>query len=363
MLLAGGAKPVLPSSTWGLESRVFATLVPGHRFPETWLGDSTRCGGLRAESTAVKLHDQAIRLFALVDLDNLDVEDEGGATGNVRGSATGAVGVVSGDGDAALGANGHAGDTDVPALDDLAAAELEGERLALLVAVEHLVVLLELADVAHADTVAVLGGRAGAGLLVVDGHALDDTGTSSGLGLLSGGGGLGGSRALLEVLGELNLLVGLVGRGSLLGLLRDNGGAIVLLHLLELLLAELLAVGSRLDLGLGDQGVEVLVVCGALVLALLGLDKLGSLLLIVDLGDAGVLHVVELVLGVVLLVELVLIGREVVLILVVLLVVLAVGVVRLDVVAGQEDAVGAGNLEVDALVLTNGDVERLLVVL
>ena len=73
------------------------------------------------------------RLFALVDRDDLDVEDEGGTARNVWGSATGTVGVVSGDGDPALSANGHAGDTDVPALDDLALAELEGEGLAFLV--------------------------------------------------------------------------------------------------------------------------------------------------------------------------------------------------------------------------------------
>ena len=63
---------------------------------------------------------RARRLFALVDLDDLDVEDKGGATGNVWGSTTGTVGVVGRDGDPALGANGHAGDTNVPALDDLA---------------------------------------------------------------------------------------------------------------------------------------------------------------------------------------------------------------------------------------------------
>jgi hypothetical protein len=175
--------------------------------------------------------------------------------------------VVGGDGDPALSADGHAGDTDVPALDDLAGAELESERLALLVAVEDLVVLLELADVAHADAVAVLGGGTGAGLLVVDGHAGDDAGTGGGLGLLSGGGGggLGRGGALLEVLGELDLLVGLCGRRSLLGLDGD-GGAVVLLGLLGLLLAELL---GGLSLGLGDEAVKRLVGGGAL-LALLG---------------------------------------------------------------------------------------------
>lgn len=36
---------------------------------------------------------------------------------------------------------------------------------------------------------------------------------------------------------------------------------------------------------------------------------------------------------------------------------------RLDVVAGQEDAVGTRDLKVDSLVLADGDVEGLLVVL
>jgi hypothetical protein len=36
---------------------------------------------------------------------------------------------------------------------------------------------------------------------------------------------------------------------------------------------------------------------------------------------------------------------------------------RLDVVAGEEDAVSTRDLEVDALVLTDGDVQRLLEVL
>jgi hypothetical protein len=343
-----GEELVFPSSTWGFW-KVELSLWSDHRSHGSCWANSTR------RLTSGYLMVEAMRLFALVDLDDLDVEDEGGAARDVWGSATGTVGVVGGDGDPALGANGHAGDTDVPALDDLAATELEGERLALLVAVEDLVVLLELSDVAHANTVAVLGGGTGAGLLVVDGDAVNDTGTGGSLGLLSGGrGGLGGGRALLEVLGELDLLVGLGGRRGLgLGLGNNGGGAVVLLHLLELLLAELL---GGLGLGLGDHGVERLVGGGALVLALLGLDKLGCLLLILNLGDAGVLHVVEVVLGVVL----ILLG-------IVLVVGLALAVLvvmrRLDVVAGKENAVGTRDLEVDALVLTDGDVQGLLEVL
>lgn len=72
-------------------------------------------------------------LTGLVDRDALDVEDQVGVGGNVRGSTALAVGHGSGDGEATLAAGGHASDTDVPALDDLADAELEGKGLALLV--------------------------------------------------------------------------------------------------------------------------------------------------------------------------------------------------------------------------------------
>lgn len=148
---------------------------------------------------------------SLLDLEALDVEDQGGVGWDAR-EGLGAVGEVGGNGDSALTTDGHAGDTNVPTLDDLASAELEGERLALLVAVKDLAVLLELANVAHADAVATLGCWAGAELLVVNGHAVDDLDTEGTLGLL-GGGSLGWSRragrALLEVLGELDaLLVG-----------------------------------------------------------------------------------------------------------------------------------------------------------
>lgn len=68
----------------------------------------------------------------LVERDHLDVEDEGRVGGDA-GERRLAVGQVGGDGYPALGANRHAGDTNVPALDDIASTELEGERLALLV--------------------------------------------------------------------------------------------------------------------------------------------------------------------------------------------------------------------------------------
>lgn len=69
----------------------------------------------------------------LVDSDALDVKDQVGVGRNVRGRALLAVRKRSGDGKATLTAGGDASDTDVPALNDFTDAELEGERLALLV--------------------------------------------------------------------------------------------------------------------------------------------------------------------------------------------------------------------------------------
>lgn len=76
----------------------------------------------------------------LLDLEKLDVKDQL-AVGGDAGESLGAVGEVGGDGQATLAANGHADDANVPALDDLAAAGLEGERLALLVGCEMLALL------------------------------------------------------------------------------------------------------------------------------------------------------------------------------------------------------------------------------
>lgn len=68
----------------------------------------------------------------LFDLEELHIEDQLRVTGDT-GESLLAVGEVRRDGDAALTTDSHAGDTDIPALDDLTLAELEGERLALLV--------------------------------------------------------------------------------------------------------------------------------------------------------------------------------------------------------------------------------------
>jgi hypothetical protein len=69
----------------------------------------------------------------LTDRDTLDVEDQVRVGGNVRRRTLLAICERSGNGKAALTSGGHTGDTDVPALDDLADAELEREWLALLV--------------------------------------------------------------------------------------------------------------------------------------------------------------------------------------------------------------------------------------
>lgn len=73
-----------------------------------------------------------ISLRNLLDLEELDVEDQG-AVGGDAGKGAAAVGVVGRDGEATLATDSHAGNTDVPALDDLTLAELEGERGTLLV--------------------------------------------------------------------------------------------------------------------------------------------------------------------------------------------------------------------------------------
>lgn len=68
----------------------------------------------------------------LADRDALDVEDQV-RVGRDIGEGLVAVGQLGGDGEPALTTGRDALDTNVPALDDLADAELEGEWLALLV--------------------------------------------------------------------------------------------------------------------------------------------------------------------------------------------------------------------------------------
>lgn len=217
--------------------------------------------------------------------------------------------------------------------------------------------VLELSDVAHADTVAVLGSTAGTNLPVVDSDALDD---------LDGGDGLlvlklvlgRTSRTLLEVLGELDLLVGL---GLLLGLLLLRLLLLGLLNLLLLLLllAELLVI-------LGDHGIKILL--GGTLLALLaGVDKLGSLLIFRgDLLDTGgAVKLVELVAHVIGIVILAAKGEVVILVVGLILIILAVLVVILgdNEVTGEVDRVRTLDAEEDLLALADGDVNGLLVVL
>ena len=68
----------------------------------------------------------------LLDLQQLDVEDEG-AVGRDAGEGFAAIGGRGGNRQATLAADSHAEDTDIPALDDLTLADLEGERGTLLV--------------------------------------------------------------------------------------------------------------------------------------------------------------------------------------------------------------------------------------
>lgn len=71
-----------------------------------------------------------------LDLKKFDIEDQRAIGGNAR-KATGAVGKMSGDSETALTTNSHANNTNVPALDHLSLASLEGERLTLLVGYQN----------------------------------------------------------------------------------------------------------------------------------------------------------------------------------------------------------------------------------
>lgn len=306
----------------------------------------------------------------LLNLEELDIKDELGVGGDA-GESLLAVCEGGRDGDTTLTTDSHAGDTNVPTLDDLTLAELEGEGLALLVGIEDLAVL-ELADVAHGDNVAALGSNTLSELLVVHLDTPDLLHAERAGGLVAGGG-----RTLLEVLGELDLLVGL---GLLLGLgLNSSGVTVVLLELLLLGLGKgrLLSLGGLGLVSLGHQVIEANLLLGsALVLALLGLNKLGclSLLLAVDLSDSGVVHLIKVVALIIILhghdlihVELILIGGQVIVVLIILLIMVVVVVVTLietnDIVTGQEDSVVTSDLEEDGLTLADGDIKSLLAVL
>jgi hypothetical protein len=158
----------------------------------------------------------------------LTIEDQL-RVGRDSGNTLGAVGKVSGDGEPALASNLHADEADVPTLDDFTLSKTEGERLALGVRVEDLSVL-QLSDVPHVELASVLGDGTSTGLLVLDGDAVDDFRGGGLLGRLLGV-LLAVSRALLDRLCKLDLLLGLGGLGA--GL---NRLAVVGLQLLLLLL-------------------------------------------------------------------------------------------------------------------------------
>lgn len=219
--------------------------------------------------------------------------------------------------------------------------------------VEDLAVL-ELANVAHANLITTLGSPTGTDLAVIDLHTLDDLDAGSGGRLLALLGDRGASGALLQVLGELDLLLRLW-----CVLLSGNSLALVVLELLGFLLAELALLGDQLIQALGG------ILGSALVLTLLGLDQLGNLLLIcIDLLDtASAINVVQLVLGLVA-DELIELGGQVVLVVIGVLILTVGGLVLVDnVVTRDVDGVRAGIDEESLLLLTNSKLQRLLVVL
>ena len=79
-----------------------------------------------------KCYDNRSTRTPLFDLQKLDVEDQLGVARDSR-KALLAVSKMRRNGDTALATRGHASNTDIPTLDDFTLAELEGERLALLV--------------------------------------------------------------------------------------------------------------------------------------------------------------------------------------------------------------------------------------
>src|ERR1044071_2729263 len=105
-----------------------------------------------------------LRRAGLVDLQEFDIEDQRRVRRDDTAGAARAVAELGRDDEGALAAALHAGDTLVPALDDLAAAQGEAEGLAAVDrAVEFLALLalvVEPARVMDADLVA--GGRGGA---------------------------------------------------------------------------------------------------------------------------------------------------------------------------------------------------------
>lgn len=86
---------------------------------------------------------------SLLDVTQLHVEDQRRVGRNDWRRSLGTVGHGRRARDASLGADLHASHTQIPAADHLAATQVEGEALAALRAVEHLVVGLEATLVVH----------------------------------------------------------------------------------------------------------------------------------------------------------------------------------------------------------------------
>jgi len=97
-------------------------------------------------------------LARLVDLEELDVEVEGGVGRDDAGDAASAVGVGGGADELDAVANADLGDALVPAADDLAAADGEDEGLAAVAGGVELSAVGQGASVVDGDLVASLGG-------------------------------------------------------------------------------------------------------------------------------------------------------------------------------------------------------------
>lgn len=75
---------------------------------------------------------QSSDIKSLLDLQQLDVKDEG-RIGRDSWHTSAAIGVLRWNSQASLSTDLHTSNTDVPALDDFASAELEGEWFARLI--------------------------------------------------------------------------------------------------------------------------------------------------------------------------------------------------------------------------------------
>lgn len=112
-------------------------------------------------------------------LQQLHIKDEGGIGRDGGRSPRLAVRQMRGDDQVALPADLHAVNTDIPATNDLAATEGEGEGLVALI--KHSPIRFELPDVVHLDAVAPLRSRASAHHIVGNEHPLNILRPGSGI--------------------------------------------------------------------------------------------------------------------------------------------------------------------------------------